>query len=69
MRIVLLWSLVLGSPIYAWRNSCVAICALILLNTVMQRRDSPTCLLGINGLNPWNLCLLATLCAGNAACC
>ena len=61
MRIYLLWALVFGCVIYAWRNWFVSLCALILLSVVMQRRDFPSYLLGIDGLNPWNLLFLMIL--------
>lgn len=55
MRIVALYILVLCLAIYAWRNHFISICGLIILTAVMQRKEFPTAMLGIQGLNPWNL--------------
>ncbi len=53
--------IVFALMVYAWRSWFVSTCGLILLSVVMQRRDFPSYLMGINGLNAWNLLLLATL--------
>lgn len=58
MRTYILWVFVFGLMVYAWRNWFVSLCALILLTVIMQHRSFPTYLLGINGMNPWNLLLL-----------
>ena len=63
MRVYLLWLAVAGLALYAWRNWFVSACALVLLSVVMQRQDFPQYLMGINGLNPWNLLFLVTLLA------
>ena len=63
MRIYLLWMAVAGLALYAWRNWFVSACALVLLSVVMQREDFPQYLMGINGLNPWNLLFLVTVLA------
>ena len=55
MRIAALYILVLCLAIYAWRNHFIAICGLILLTAVMQRKEFPTAILGIQGMNPWNM--------------
>lgn len=61
MRVYVLWILVAGLMIAAWHSRLVPVFGLILLSVVMQRRDFPSYLMGINGLNPWNLLLLASL--------
>ena len=43
--------------VYAWRNWFVSLCGLILLTTLSQHHDMPRTMLGIAGLNPWNLVL------------
>lgn len=63
MRIYLLWTVVAGLALYAWRNWFVSACALVVLSVVMQREDFPQYLMGINGLNPWNLLFLVTVLA------
>lgn len=49
--------------IYAWRNWFVGVLGLMLLSVVMQRQDFPTHLVGIPGLNPFNMLLLSTVSA------
>lgn len=63
MRIYALWLLTIGLMVYAWRNWFVSLCGLLLMSVVMQRQDFPQYLLGINGLNPWNLLFLSVFLA------
>jgi len=63
MRIYLCWLVVFALMAYAMRNYFVSLCGLILLSVVMQRRDFPQYLMGINGLNPWNLLFLTIVLA------
>jgi O-antigen ligase len=44
--------------VYAWRDWFKALCGLILMMAVIEHPDMPNSLLGIQGLNPWNICLL-----------
>jgi O-antigen ligase len=48
---------------YAWRDWYRALCGLILLMAVIEHPDMPKTLLGIQGLNPWNILLLILLAA------
>lgn len=47
--------------VYAWRNWFVGVLGLLCLSVVMQRREFPSYLVGIPGMNPFNLLLLATV--------
>jgi O-antigen ligase len=63
IRVTLLWLVVLALAAYAWRDWFRALCGLILLMAVIEHPDMPKNLLGIQGLNPWNLLLLSVLLA------
>ncbi len=63
MRIYLLYILVLALIIYAWRDWFISLCGLILLLAVSQRRDFPTYILDIQGMNPWNILFAVILVA------
>lgn len=41
--------------IYAWRDWYKSLCGLILLMAVVEHPDMPKSILGIQGLNPWNI--------------
>lgn len=49
--------------IYAWRNWFVGVLGLLVLSVVMQRQEFPSYLVGIPGMNPFNLLLLSTVAA------
>jgi O-antigen ligase len=49
--------------VYAWRDWYKALCGVIALMAVIQHPDMPKTLLGIQGLNPWNVALLSVLMA------
>mgnify|MGYP000047146471 CR=1 FL=1 len=59
IRTTLLWMLVSFLAVYAWRDWYKSLCGLILLVAVVQHPDFPNSVLGIHGLNPWNLLLAA----------
>jgi O-antigen ligase len=40
---------------YAWRDWFKALCGLIVLMAVMNHEDMPRSIMGIQGLNPWNV--------------
>lgn len=58
IRITLLWMFVSFVALYAWRDWYKALCGLILLMAVIEHPDMPKSMLGIQGLNPWNILLL-----------
>lgn len=41
--------------IYAWKDWYKSLCGLILLMAVIEHPDMPKTILGIQGLNPWNI--------------
>ena len=57
IRITLLWMLVIVLAGWAWRDWYKSLCGLILLMAVVQHPDFPNSVLGIHGLNPWNVLL------------
>lgn len=63
IRITLLLLVVAFFSIYAWRNWFVSACASVLLLAVVQHPDFPNSMLGIQGLNPWNILLFSVLLA------
>ena len=63
IRLTLLAVFVLFLCVYAWRDWFVALCGLILMTVVSQHPDMPHGVLGIPGLNPWNLVLFVVVVA------
>ena len=61
IRLSLLYLVITGLAVYAWRDWFKALCGLILLMGVIQHPDMPKNLLGVQGLNPWNLLLMSVL--------
>lgn len=52
-----MWMIVAALIVHASRNWYVALCGLIVLTGVLEHPDMPRSLLGLPGLNPWNLLL------------
>jgi O-antigen ligase len=52
---------VIGAALYASKDWYKSLCALILLMAVVEHPDMPKTILGIQGLNPWNLLLMAVV--------
>jgi len=63
IRLSLLVAYVLFLAVYAWKDWYRALCGLILLTAVIEHPDMPKTLFGIQGLNVWNLLLLAIVAA------
>jgi len=63
LRFGLLWLYVAGVGIYTWKDWYVGLCGLILLVAVIQHPDMPKTIMGIQGLNPWNLLFFNVVCA------
>ena len=61
IRLTLLYAFVFGFAVHAWRNWFTSLCALIFLTAVSEHPDMPKAILGIPGLNPWNLLLLCVV--------
>jgi O-antigen ligase len=63
IRLTLLAIYVTGAAAYAWKDWYKSLCALILLMAVIEHPDMPKTILGVQGLNPWNLLLIAVVAA------
>lgn len=58
IRLTLLALFVAFLCVYAWRDWYKSLCGLILMMAVIEHPDMPKELMGIQGLNPWNITLL-----------
>ncbi|MEM7277128.1 MAG: O-antigen ligase family protein [Pseudomonadota bacterium] len=58
LRLSLLTMFVAALSLYAFKDWFKSLCGLILLTAVVQHPDMPKTMLGIQGLNPWNILLL-----------
>ncbi len=63
IRVIVLTLVVTGLAIYAWKDWFVSLCGLIILMAFIQHPDMPKNILGIQGLNPWNVLMLSVLLA------
>ncbi|MEP6915776.1 MAG: hypothetical protein ABJC89_09015, partial [Acidobacteriota bacterium] len=61
IRLSLLAVYIIGAALYAVKDWYKSLCALILLMAVVEHPDMPKTILGIQGLNPWNLLFLAVV--------
>lgn len=59
IRLALLTVLMVWLGLYARKDWYRSLCGLILLMSVVEHPDMPKSLMGVQGLNPWNLLLLA----------
>ena len=57
MRIYALYLVVALLSIYAYRHWYRSLCGLMLLMAVIEHPDMPKSIMGIQGLNPWNILL------------
>ncbi len=57
IRLTLLFGFMLVLIVYAWRDWFVSLCGLILLTVVLEHPEMPKNIMGIQGLNPWNIVL------------
>ena len=55
IRITILYLFSAFLIIYAWKDWFKSLCGLILMMAVMQHEDMPKSILGIQGLNTWNV--------------
>lgn len=58
IRVTALCTMVAGLSLYAWRDWFVSLCGLIVLMAVIEHEDMPTNVMGLQGLNMWNLLFL-----------
>jgi len=63
IRLALLWMFIGYLGITAWKDWYRSLCGLILLMAVIEHPDMPKSLMGIQGLNPWNILLLIVVLA------
>jgi O-antigen ligase len=61
IRYTLLGVVISFLVVYAWRDWFRTLCALIVLMAVVEHPDMPKSIMGIPGMNPWNLVLLSVL--------
>ncbi len=55
IRVLVIYASVAGLLAYAWKDWFKSLCGLILMMAVIEHRDMPSTLLGIQGLNLWNV--------------
>ena len=67
MRVYILYLVVGILSIYAYRDWFKSVCGLILLMAVIQHPDLPKNILGIQGMNAWNILLVNVLLAWSPA--
>lgn len=63
IRLTLLTVFVFALAAYAWRDWYRSLCGLILLMAVVEHPDMPKNMMGVQGLNPWNILLVVILLA------
>jgi hypothetical protein len=63
IRLSLLAVYVAAAALYAGKDWYKSLCALVLLMAVEEHPDMPKTMLGIQGLNPWNLLLAVVVIA------
>jgi O-antigen ligase len=61
LRAYALWTLVAILTVYAWRDWFKSLCGLILLMAVIEQPDMPKSIMGIQGLNPWNILMVSVV--------
>ena len=61
LREYVVWALVATLAVYAWRDWFMSLCGLILLTIIVTRGDMPSCIMGIPGLNPWNILVFSVV--------
>ena len=58
MRVYVLYLIIAFLSLYAYRDWFKSLCGLILLMAVIEHPDMPKTIMGIQGLNPWNVLLV-----------
>ena len=58
IRLVVLYMMVAGVSLYAWKDWFVSLCGLVVVMAVIHHEDMPTNMLGIQGFNVWNIMFL-----------
>ena len=63
IRVTLVLVFVAALAIYAWKDWFVSLCGLILLMAIIEHPDMPKNIMGVQGLNLWNVLLTIVVCA------
>ena len=63
IRILALYIFVTFLSIYAWKDWFKSLCGLIVLMAFLEHPDMPSKVMGIQGLNPWNIVMATVLLA------
>lgn len=63
IRSTLLWLFIAWLSVTTWKDWYKGACGLVFLMAILEHHDMPHAILGIPGLNPWNIMLLITLCS------
>ncbi len=63
IRYTVLWLVIMWLCVISWKDWYKGVCGLILLMAFLERPDMPHSILGIQGLNPWNILLIITICS------
>lgn len=63
IRLLALSLLVAGLSVYAWKDWFKSLCGLILMMAIIHHEDMPTNIMGIQGLNMWNIVFLSVFLA------
>lgn len=63
IRDTVFWLIILGLIIYTYRDWFKGLCGLIFLMAIIRHELMPTSMMGVTGLNPWNLLFLNVLLA------
>ncbi|MCH9033553.1 MAG: O-antigen ligase family protein [Planctomycetes bacterium] len=58
VRVYILYLVIAFLSLYAYRDWFKSLCGLILLMAVIEHPDMPKTIMGIQGLNPWNVLLV-----------
>ncbi len=61
IRLSLLMAFCTGLALYAWKDWYKSLCGLIVMMAIIEHPDMPKTILGIQGLNPWNIVLVCVL--------
>ena len=63
IRILIMTLLVVFLAMYAWKDWYKSLCGLIVMMAFLQHPDMPRLIMGIQGLNPWNIVMASILLA------
>jgi len=55
IRLLVLYTCAAGLSVYAWKDWFKSLCGLILMMAVLENKNVPTAVMGIPGLNMWNV--------------